>query len=248
MSDGDKDPRWSEGQKTYYDQSAEEYGESFQQGNPYFEFVNSRYLSAIDPGPSQKVLEYGTSGGRFTIPLLERGCRVTGVDISPSALSYFEESVAQHPRRRDLRLVVDDVCSLAKLEETGFDAVVGAHILHHVPDMEGAVSRAFDRLRPRGKAVFLEPNPWNPLWYAQFTFDPTRSWRVEKGFLRVWPSQVSRALSAAGFEDVRTSCFGFFPPLILNNVPAARRWESFLERLPFVSRFFTLNLFEARRP
>src|SRR5438093_726553 len=74
---------WQDVQRRFYDATADEYDENFQQANPYFAFVLDRFLAAVDPRPGERILELGASGGRFTLPLLDRGCRVTAVDISP---------------------------------------------------------------------------------------------------------------------------------------------------------------------
>ena len=168
---------------------------------------------------------------------------MTGVDISPKTIEYLARAVETHPRRGDLTLVEDDATSLARVGATDFDAVVGAHILHHVPEFERALVAARGRLRPGGRAVFLEPNPWNPLWYEQVTFHPGKSWRIERGLLDVWPGRVRRAFESAGFRPVGVTTFGCFPPVVLNWIPGADHAERVLEHSSGLRRFFTLNLF-----
>jgi 2-polyprenyl-3-methyl-5-hydroxy-6-metoxy-1,4-benzoquinol methylase len=239
---------WREVQRRFYDSTADQYRENFQQVNAYFDFVTARLLAAVAPRPGERVLELGASGGRFTVPLLERGCRVTAVDISPRSIEYLDRLLTGHPRRSELTLVVDDASTLGRVTARDFDAVVGAHILHHVQDLDGLLVRARERLRPGGRAVFLEPNPWNPLWYVQVTLHPRRRWRVERGLLRVWPGRVRRQLLAAGFTQARTATFGCFPPFVLNLLPGASGVETALERVAPLARLFTLNLFSATRP
>jgi SAM-dependent methyltransferase len=239
---------WREVQRRFYDSTADQYRENFQQVNPYFDFVTARFLAAVDPRPGERVLELGASGGRFTVPLLERGCRVTAVDISPRSIDYLDRLLAGHPRRGSLTLVVDDASTLAAVTGRDFDAVVGAHILHHVEALESLLRHARDRLRPGGRVVFLEPNPWNPQWYVQVTLHPRRSWRVERGLLRMWPGRIRRLLAGAGFAAPRVETFGCFPPFVLNRIPGAAGLEAALERLPPLARLFTLNLFSATKP
>jgi 2-polyprenyl-3-methyl-5-hydroxy-6-metoxy-1,4-benzoquinol methylase len=239
---------WREVQRRFYDSTADQYRENFQQVNTYFDFVTARFLAAVDPRPGERVLELGASGGRFTVPLLDRGCRVTAVDISPRSIEYLDRLLSGHPRRGELTLVVDDASALERVTARDFDAVVGAHILHHVQDLDGLLARARERLRPGGRVVFLEPNPWNPQWYVQVTLHPRRSWRVERGLLRMWPGPVRRRLLTAGFAPARVATFGCFPPFVLNLVPRAAGLEAALERITPLARLFTLNLFAARKP
>lgn len=236
---------WSDAQRKFYDDTAHAYAESFQRQNRYAAFVTGRFLGAIRPEPGERILELGSSGGRFTVPLLERGCRVTGVDISRRSIEYLAGQVAANPQRENLTLVEDDAGSLAHVSERDFDAVVGAHILHHVEDPDAVARRAFERLRPGGRAVFLEPNPWNPQWYVQITVNPRRRWRIERGFLRVWPWRVRQAFLRAGFRRCEVTTFGCFPPFVLNWLSGAMTLEAALERIRPLTRLFTLNLFRA---
>jgi len=238
---------WHQTQKRFFDDTAHEYGANFEQDNPYFRFVIDHYVDAIRCEAGEKILEIGASGGRFTVPLLDRGCKVTGVDLSAKSFEHLERQVASHPHRGNLRLIEDDASSFSRLEDRDFDAVVGAHILHHVEDIRKVLAQALGRLRPGGRAVFLEPNPWNPQWYVHMTIHPRKSWRVEKGFLRMWPGAVRRMFLESGFSECRVCAFGCFPPFILNNIPGSRALERLIERCGPVSRLLTLNIFSARK-
>ena len=116
---------WQDVQRRFYDATADEYDENFQQANPYFAFVLDRFLEAVDPRPGERILELGASGGRFTLPLLDRGCRVTAVDISRRSIEYLERLTAEHPERGSLTLVEDDATTLSRVRGREFDAVVG---------------------------------------------------------------------------------------------------------------------------
>ena len=241
-----RSPSWQEVQRAFYDSPAGAPHEDFQHANPYFDFVLRRFLDAVAPKPGERVLELGSSGGRFTLPLLEHGCRVTGVDLSAKAIEHLRRLASTHPQGQALKLVQDDAERLAGLPDRDFDAVVGAHILHHVDRLDEVAKRARERLRPGGRVVFVEPNPWNPQWAVQIAIHPGRSWRVERGVYRVWPGRVRRAFIDAGF-DCRVETFGCFPPLVHNLFPGASRFERLLERLPALRRSFTLNVFVGQR-
>lgn len=238
---------WQDVQRRFYDATADEYDENFQQANPYFTFVLDRFLEAVDPRPGEQILELGASGGRFTVPLLDRGCRVTAVDISPRSIEYLERLTAGHPARQGLLLVEDDATALTRVTGREFDAVVGGHILHHVPDVRAVADRVLERLRAGGRAVFLEPNPWNPQWYVHLAMHPRRSWRVERGIMRVWPRRVCREFESAGFRECRVSTVGCFPPFVHNVFPRTRRLDGWLGRWRPLARTFTLNVFVARK-
>ncbi len=239
---------WNEIQEKFFDATAYSHGDNFQQANIYFDFVVEHFIRAVSPKEGERILELGASGGRFTAPLLDRGCGVTGVDLSQKTIDFQAQALAEHPQRANLRLIQDDAAVLGKVREKDFDAVVGAHILHHVEDVKKVFKTIFERLKPGGRIVFLEPNPWNPQWYVHIAVHPGKSWRVEKGILHVWPGSLRRQASASGFTDCRVVTFGCFPPFVINRFPAMRVVEGWMSRLGPLSRLLTLNIFTARKP
>jgi len=72
---------WRETQRRFYDSTAGRYGAHFEQANPYFRFVLERFLETLAPRSGERILELGCSGGRFTLPLLERGFRIHAVEL-----------------------------------------------------------------------------------------------------------------------------------------------------------------------
>jgi len=239
---------WKDEQRVFFDKTAASYGVNFEQANPYLDFVLARYIGAISPRKGESILELGASGGRFTSPLLDAGARVCAMDISAKSLDYMREQLRGHSGFDRLEVLEDDVTDPQALGDRRFDALVGAHILHHVGDVGLALKTIRRYLKPGGRVVFLEPNPWNLLWYIQFTVHPGKSWRIERGIFHVWPSRVLRHFRDAGYARASIRCFGFFPPVFLNWVPGTRALESTLERLGPLSRLLTLNLFTAGNP
>jgi SAM-dependent methyltransferase len=237
---------WHDVQRRFYDATAETYAEDFEQDNPYFTLVADRFMAAIGPRPGDRILEFGVSGGRFMRRLLAAGAHVTGVDISPRTVERLQRRLRAEHTLGQWILVVDDVASLGRVQDRDFDAVVGGHILHHVPDVETVLARARERLRPGGYAVFLEPNPWNPLWYLHIALHPQRRWSVERGILRVGAARIRRAFLAAGFAECHVTTFGALPPQIINRLPAAAAIETWSARLPGIRRLLSLNVFAAR--
>lgn len=238
---------WNQAQREYYDATASEYGGSFEQSGAFFRLLLDHYLRALSLSPGERVLELGASGGRFTIPLAEQNCQVTGVDVSTKSLGYLRKILETHPQRNRVELIEDDATELSRLRGREFDVVTAAHFLHHVEDAHKVFAAVLRLLRPGGKVVFLEPNPANPLWYIQNTFCPNRQWRIEKGLLGAWRWRLLRKLRSANFVNCEASTFGFLPPQILNCEPRLRILESLAEH-SFLAPVLLINLFQARKP
>jgi len=80
------------------------------------------------------VLELGIGTGRLAVPLMERGFRVVGVDLSRKML---DQGLAKGLDR----LVLGDVCRLP-LRPKSVDAVLAVHVLHLIPSLRDVVAEA----------------------------------------------------------------------------------------------------------
>jgi SAM-dependent methyltransferase len=81
--------------------------------------------AAFDPR-GRSVLDVGCGVGFFTAYYLERGARVTGIDIAPTSIERLR---ARHP---EARFILGDVSEVAL--EQRFDLVNAFDVLYHVVD------------------------------------------------------------------------------------------------------------------
>ena len=146
-------------------------------------------LPALSRG--ERVLELGCGNGKTFAALLERGCVVTGIDISLSATVLCRSQVFT---RTMGEVAVADACFLPFTAGT-FDAVVAFHVIGHLreKDRKNAVEEIARVLRPGGTLFFsgfsredfragqgTESEPWtfarkNGIATHYFTEDEVRS-------------------------------------------------------------------------
>ena len=74
--------------------------------------------------------------------------------------------------------------------------------LHHVHDIPACYRAMAQMVKPGGRIVFLEPNPFNLLYYLQILFTPRMTWSGERGIPNMRKSLVFEAMHTAG---------GFYP-------------------------------------
>ncbi len=100
----------------------------------------------------KQVLEAMCGSGPTTAYLLERGARVTGLDVSDSAVAAFE---ARWPGCRGIRASIFD----SQLEDASFDMVIVQAGLHHLhPRLNDALEELYRILKPGGYFCFSEPH------------------------------------------------------------------------------------------
>jgi SAM-dependent methyltransferase len=203
-----------------------------------------------------RVLELGAGFGRFTFPLLESCASVVALDLSERVLRELErfrdERGIQAAR---CRTWCGDATSLSEEQiphdGTGpakFDFAVGFFVLHHLPDVAGAIRGLARLLVPGGGMTCLEPNRRNPQYVAQVMVCPDMTWREEKGMFTMSPRSVDEALCDAGLTPAPAQRFGFFPPPLFNRFAVLRRLEDRLERSALLEPVLPFHLFQARLP
>lgn len=96
-------------------------------------------------GPGCRVLEVGAGTGKATVPLAERGCRVTAVELGAGMAGVARRNLAAFPAVE----VVTAAFESWPLPAEPFDAVVSATAFHWL-DPAVRMAKAADALRPGG--------------------------------------------------------------------------------------------------
>ncbi len=79
---------------------------------------------------STRCLEIGVGTGRIALPLIERGIRLTGVDISAKMMAKLQDKVRQTlGQAPNLELLVADATQLPFADQS-FEVVITVHVLH----------------------------------------------------------------------------------------------------------------------
>jgi SAM-dependent methyltransferase len=191
-----------------------------------------------------RVLELGCGMGRYTLPLAARGFQVEGMDLTPFLLEKLGEADGG---QYGIRLHCADVLTHDSTLDGQFDVVAGLFTLHHLHDLPGCFAAMRRLLKPGGRVVFLEPNAFNVLYYAQILLSPNMTWKGDRGLINMRPAVVCRAMATAGLKEIAVERFGFFPPFLTN-----RSWgprvERVLEAFPPWRPFLPFQLFCAVNP
>lgn len=101
-------------------------------------------------GPGCRVLEVGAGTGKATVPLAERGCRITAVELGPEMAAVARRNLA---RFGAVEVVTADF-ETWPLPPEPFDAVVSATAFHWI-DPAVRMVRSADALRPGGALAVI---------------------------------------------------------------------------------------------
>ncbi|MCO6430410.1 MAG: 3-demethylubiquinone-9 3-O-methyltransferase [Deltaproteobacteria bacterium] len=92
----------------------------------------------------QRVLDLGCGGGLLSVPLIEQGAFVTGIDISPSSIEVCRKKAGNRGR-----FICGDIRTASWAPES-FDVAVIADVLDHIPDYPNVLKYTAAALRPGG--------------------------------------------------------------------------------------------------
>jgi 2-polyprenyl-3-methyl-5-hydroxy-6-metoxy-1,4-benzoquinol methylase len=194
--------------------------------------------------PETKVLEIGCGTGIFTELFAETHANLIAVDISPELLNIASQKKYKY----------NNVSFINKsFEECGingpFDAVIGSSILHHL-EIDNALAKIFDLLKPGGVMCFAEPNMLNPQIFLQKNI-PWLKRKLgdspdETAFLR-W--QLKNLLKIKKFKNISITPFDWLhpatPPLFITPI---MKLGVVLEKIPIVREFSGSLIIYAKRP
>ena len=129
--------------------------------------------------PSQRLLDFGCGCGSASIVYATIGYQTWGFDVSPGNIQIARALAEKHQVAERTHFEIKTAEDLDYPAES-FDVIVGTDILHHV-DIERAMARCVELLKPDGTAIFHEP-------VEAMLFDRIRNSRLGK---RLVPNEAS---------------------------------------------------------
>jgi ubiquinone/menaquinone biosynthesis C-methylase UbiE len=179
-------------------------------------------FALVDAGPGDLALDLSCGTGNYALPLVRRGLRVVGIDISEPMLRLARGRAVREGIK--LSLVRADGSALPFRAST-FDLVSVILGLEFAGDPGKTLEEVHRILKPRASLVVAILNRTG-LW--------TLWRRLKRRFVRsVWdgatflsPGELRRLLEEHGFQQLRwRSAVHFLPLLRLAGIRGLERWE-----------------------
>lgn len=196
--------------------------------------------------PGETILELGCGSGTLTPALAgvtRDECPITAATFLPTNdLGAIRDKL---PQVETVRLTGFP----GELEGRRFDYIVASNLL----DTAGAacvLTEVQKLLKPGGKLLFFESNPWNPAFQLRKQLGRVLPFLL-RGDERRLPSQVQlyEMLSELGYVSLGAICYDFvYPPIPRWFLPVARNLSLILENTPGVRKLAGTILLHAQNP
>ncbi len=196
--------------------------------------------------PGETILELGCGSGRLTRSLLKvsRGeCPITAVTFGFSTDDAALKSLSREAEVIGLDSFPGD------LHGRTFDYVVANNLLD-LRNTAWILKEVQHLLRPGGRLLFFETNPWNPVFQLRRLASKWIPFVARDGE-RALPTRIHlyELMSELGYVRIGTTCYDFlYPPIPRWLMRVARNLSLVFENTPVVRNMAGTILLHAQRP
>lgn len=147
-----------------------------------------------------RILEIGCGMGGNLFPFVQKGCRVTGVDLGKDRIENAA-FMLHAEENSNIELISADIFTVAHLRGC-FDLIIVHDVIEHIPDKDGFFKMLRDFLRPNG-LIFMAFPAWQMPFggHQQICKSPLLS---HLPFYHLLPRLVYRWLLECGKETQNT--------------------------------------------
>lgn len=143
------------------------------------------------------VLEIGSGEGGNMKPFLDRGFKVTGVELEEIKNEWANEFFASHPNRSNLTLICDNIYNFDT--DTKYDLIVIRDVVEHIHDQARFMEFIKKLLSERGR-IFIAFPPWyNPFGGHQQVCENKILSKLP--YYHILPKCLYKAILKLGKED-----------------------------------------------
>lgn len=172
-------------------------GKTYDQTRKADPVITKKIIKHLSPICDGKYLDIGCGSGNYTQAIFENGFCIGGIDISEEMLGKARM------KNSKIDWVVGDARQLP-FKNNGFDGATCILATHHIKDIEKCFQEAFRVLKKGSFVIFTSFPEQMQTWWLNRYFPGMMS--MAANIMHSF-DQVFKALTNAGFEDIRTETY-----------------------------------------
>jgi S-adenosylmethionine-diacylgycerolhomoserine-N-methlytransferase len=126
----------------------------------YYLLGRDQLIAELNPAPGAEVLEIGCGTGRNLVQAARRypAAKFTGIDVSTEMLTTAVSSIRRHGLDGRIRVAHGDATNFDPVKIFGVapDHIVISYALSMIPDWQGVLTEAVQRLKPGGRLHIVD--------------------------------------------------------------------------------------------
>jgi len=148
---------------------------------------------------NQQILDIGCGVGTLSLYCASKGLKVTGLDISKTAISKALKTAEKFGLNNLTKFIVKDVESL-NFRRNKYDLIICSEIIEHLEEDSKLIKRIFGMLKNNGKIIITVPSINAPLHKIGYTAKFDR----KVGHLRRYSeSNLGLLVKSSGFKSFK---------------------------------------------
>lgn len=205
----------------------------------FFQFFGAR--------KTDRILEVGCGTGRYTLPLLQKGCAVHATEISAKSLVSLRRRAKELGIAKKLSVKKDALedPKKSKVHAGKFNKALMVAVIHHFDPSkrEQIFCNIVGSLKKGGEVTALEPNPLNPFYYCLYFYRwlfnkrGVNRWSTETGMLFTNIINLRRLYAQAGLQQIEVKRYAFFPSAAGKYFPIFLKINDFITNTPLLKEF-----------
>lgn len=150
--------------KNTYDQLANDYEHVVDKNNPYnIDYERPAMMKLLPKDMSaMNVLDAGCAAGWYTLQLVNRGGKVTAIDLSPKMVAATKRRLG---KKADILCL--DLAEKLPFDDESFDLIISSLVLHYIKDWNRTFSEFSRILKPNGNILFSTHHPFMDIKLSQ---------------------------------------------------------------------------------